>query len=97
MSYFVYIMSNKYRNVLYVGVTNDIRARTIEHRIGKGGYFTAKYNCHDLMYYEEHESILDAIDREKLLKKWKKEWKYRLIKKQNPEMKDLADRWKKSN
>jgi len=94
MPYFVYIMSNQNRNVFYVGVTNDIRARASEHALSIGGNFTSKYNCHDLLHYEEYDSILDAIDREKQLKKWDREWKLKLIRKHNPEMKDLSARWK---
>jgi putative endonuclease len=86
-------MSNKHRNVFYVGVTNDLRARINEYRHGVGGYFTAKYNCYDLVYYETHGSIMNAIEREKTLKKWKKAWKVKLIKKVNPEMKDISDQW----
>ena len=69
----------------------------MEHNLGLGGYFTSKYNCHYLMYYEEYVLILDAIGREKQLKKWNKEWKLKLIREQNPEMRDLAERWKKSS
>ena len=93
MSYFIYIMSNKHRTVFYVGVTNDLRARIKEHRLHTGGYFTCKYNCDDLIYYERFDSILDAIYREKQLKRWKRDWKEKLIRKLNPEMKDLSDHW----
>ena len=87
-------MSNRHRNVFYTGVTNDTRARASEHRLGIGGGFTSKYNCHFLMYYEEHESIFDAIKREKQIKRWKHGWKLQLIKKSNPDMNDLFERWK---
>jgi putative endonuclease len=93
MSYFVYILSNKHRNVFYVGVSNDLRARISEHRVGVGGYFTRKYNCHDLIYYEIYDSILEAIKREKILKKWTRAWKEKLIKKVNGEMKGISAQW----
>ncbi|MCK4529690.1 MAG: GIY-YIG nuclease family protein, partial [Candidatus Marinimicrobia bacterium] len=72
---YVYILSNKMRTVLYVGVTNDLGRRIFEHKTGHGSKFTNKYNVSDLMYYEEYPSINDAIDREKQLKRWHKEWK----------------------
>ena len=92
MPYFVYIMSNKNHSVFYTGVTNDFKARAWEHKLGKGGSFTSKYNCGDLLYYEEHDNILEAIDREKQIKRWKREWKIKLITKSNPDMKCLLDR-----
>jgi len=90
MPFWVYIMSNKHWDVFYTGVTNDIKARTAEHKQGRGGYFTSKYNCHCLVYYEQHEYIVDAIEREKKLKRWKRKWKLELIRKQNPGMRDLS-------
>ena len=87
----VYILSNKNRTTLYVGVTNDIVNRLYEHRYAIGSKFTSRYNCFDLVYYEVHSSIQSAIDREKQLKRWHKEWKLNLIKAINPELKDLSD------
>jgi len=63
--------------------------RICEHRAGKGSIFTSKYKCTVLLYYEFFHSIVDAIEREKKLKKWNRSWKIELIKKKNPEMKDL--------
>lgn len=91
--YYVYILSNKHRNVLYTGVTNNLQIRVQQHKLGIGGEFTLKYNCYDLMYFEEFPDIRDAIAREKQLKRWRKEWKYELIKKENSDMKDLAADW----
>lgn len=88
----VYIMSNKYRTVLYIGVTGDLNTRVIEHKSGNGSAFTKKYNCTDILYYEIYDSIEDAIHREKCLKKYKREWKENLIRKFNPGMKDLFDK-----
>lgn len=85
-------MSNKYRTVLYIGVTGDLNTRVIEHKSGNGSAFTKKYNCTDILYYEIYDSIEDAIHREKCLKKYKREWKENLIRKFNPGMKDLFDK-----
>lgn len=86
---YAYIVSNKYRTVLYIGVTSDLRTRSHEHKNREGSKFAAKHNCTDLVYYEFFDDIEAAIDREKQLKKWKRAWKDELIKKMNPEMKDL--------
>lgn len=88
---FVYIMSNKHRTVLYIGVTSDLRKRVSEHKEGRGSEFTNRYNCKDLVYYEQILDIEQAIIREKKLKNWHREWKINLIKSLNPEMKDLFD------
>ena len=87
---YVYIMSNTKRTTFYIGVTNDIYQRVYEHKCLKGSKFTSKYKLTVLVYYEHHESISDAIDREKQLKNWHREWKLNLIKSINPEMEDLA-------
>ena len=86
----VYILANKNRTTLYVGVTNDIVKRLHEHRYATGSKFTTTYNCYDLIYYEVHQSIEAAIDREKQLKRWHRDWKFNLIKSVNPKMKDLS-------
>ena len=85
----VYIVSNKWRTTLYIGVTANIRRRIDEHRTGTGSKFTKKYNLTDLINYEWYEHIDDAIAREKQLKRWHRDWKFNLIKKDNPEMMDL--------
>ncbi len=87
--YYVYFVSNKNRTTFYVGVTNSIARRANEHAAGRGSGFTAKYNCHDLVYYESFQRIEEAIAREKQLKNWKREWKLQLIKSVNPELKTL--------
>ncbi|HKJ47552.1 MAG TPA: GIY-YIG nuclease family protein, partial [Christiangramia sp.] len=84
-----YILTNKTRSVLYIGVTSELKSRLIQHKDGKGSTFTRKYNIHDLLYFEEFSDINHAIDREKQLKNWHKDWKLNLIKSLNPEMKDL--------
>lgn len=88
---YIYIVSNKSRTVLYIGVTADLCNRMFEHKELKRSVFTSKYKCVDLLYYEFHETIEGAIEREKNLKKWKREWKDKLIKEFNPELIDLFD------
>jgi putative endonuclease len=90
---FVYMMSNKNRNVIYIGVTNDIEIRTLQHKRGTGSVFTSKYNCKFLIYYEHYWDIMHAIEREKQLKNWHKEWKLNLAKTTNPELIDLSSEW----
>ena len=90
---FVYIMANNYRTVLYVGVTNHLYRRVLEHKDGVGSRFTSKYNCNSLIYFEFFWDIRHAISREKQIKNWKREWKIDLIKNENPDLKDLAKDW----
>ena len=85
----VYIMSNKPHGALYTGVTADLAARVEQHRAGKGGAFTRRYNCTRLYYAEPHSRIEEAIAREKAIKAWPRLWKLRLIQEQNPEWHDL--------
>ena len=73
--YWIYIMANTTRRVIYIGVTNDLYRRYIEHRNGIIKGFTDKYKCHDLIYFEEFKFIEEAIAREKELKGWKREKK----------------------
>ena len=89
--YWVYMMSNKSRTVLYIGVTNDLYRRYIEHKNGTIKGFTQKYKCHHLIYFEEYNSIENAIAREKQLKGWRREKKENLINSTNPNKKDLAE------
>ena len=88
-TYYVYFLSNKYRTVFYTGVTNNLLNRITAHKNGTGSKFTKKYFVNQLLYFEEFTSPIQAIQREKQLKKWKKEWKLNLIRKINPEIKDL--------
>jgi putative endonuclease len=89
----IYILSNKYRTTFYIGVTNNVRRRVLEHKSGLGSKFTKRYNLHDLLYYEEFLTMEDAIVREKELKNWHRDWKIKLIKSINPEMNDLSVGW----
>ena len=88
---YVYIMSNKSRTVLYIGVTADLERRVDEHRNGIGSVFTKKYGCKDIIYYEVFDDIESAIAREKALKKWNRRWKEELIMAFNPKLRDLWD------
>lgn len=90
-NYYVYIVTNKTRTVLYIGVTNDLLQRIVEHYLnaGKPGTFAGKYHCHSLIYYEEFKYITDAIAREKELKKWSRIKKHLLIDSMNPQWQSL--------
>ncbi|MDR2547557.1 MAG: GIY-YIG nuclease family protein [Lachnospiraceae bacterium] len=91
---YIYFMTNKNNRVLYIGITNNLERRVREHKneVNKDS-FTSKYNCHKLVYYEQTNSIRTAIEREKQLKNWKREWKNELIEKQNPMWEDLSIGW----
>ena len=82
--YYCYILSNKNRTVLYVGYTDNIKRRVLQHKQGNGALFTKKYNVVDLIFYEEYDNSKEARDRERQLKNWHKEWKLNLIKGVNP-------------
>ncbi|HEX2935653.1 MAG TPA: GIY-YIG nuclease family protein [Bacteroidales bacterium] len=90
-TYFVYILTNKNKTVLYTGVTDDLKRRVYEHKtkINKG--FTDKYNVDCLVYFESFSDIKEAITREKRLKDWRREWKEKLINQFNPEWRDLFE------
>ncbi len=90
-NYFIYIVTNKNKTVLYIGVTNDLQRRTFEHENGLIPGFTKKYNCHYLIYYEHLQQIEDAIAREKEIKKWRREKKENLINSFNPNWKFLNE------
>ena len=89
MSAWVYIMSNRKDGVLYIGVTSDLSRRIVQHREGKGSAFCRRYGLTRLVYAEEHDSIGDAIAREKAMKAWKRAWKIELIEGVNPPWDDL--------
>ena len=86
-------MSNFVRTVFYIGVTNNLERRVWEHRYDNGSVFTSKYKCNHLVYYEDYNSIDNAISREKQLKNWQRKWKIELIRKENPDLLDLAKDW----
>lgn len=87
--YYVCILASKRNGTLYIGVTSNLIKRIYEHKNNFIEGFTKKYNIHNLVYYEMTEDVTSAIEREKQLKKWKRNWKIELIEKKNPEWKDL--------
>ena len=89
--YYVYIMASARNGTLYIGITSDLARRAYEHKEGLIKGFTRKYRVHTLVYYEEHVDVHEAIAREKLVKKWRRDWKLRMIERLNPEWKDLYD------
>jgi putative endonuclease len=91
MAYYVYIMASKRNGTLYVGVTNDLVRRIYEHREGQADGFTKKYGVKTLAYFESHDDIDRALQREKNLKHWRRAWKIDLIEKANPDWHDLYD------
>jgi putative endonuclease len=94
---FVYILTNKSRTVLYIGVTSDLQRRILEHKAGKGSQFSTKYKTFDLLYFEQLNGMQNAIDREKQLKNWHKDWKWNIIKEENPNLIDIASDWFSKN
>ncbi|WP_462361315.1 GIY-YIG nuclease family protein [Parvimonas micra] len=91
--FYVYIISNNFRNALYIGVTRNIERRLYEHKNKLIDGFSKKYNLNVLLFYETTEYPLDAIAREKQLKKWNREKKFNLIKSINPELRNLSEDW----
>jgi putative endonuclease len=86
-----YIMTNRPRGVLYIGVTATLPSRVWQHRKGKGSAFCNRYKLTRLVYAEQHASIQDAIAREKAMKAWKRDWKIELVEQANPQWADLWD------
>jgi putative endonuclease len=87
----VYILASKRNGTLYIGVTSDLIKRIWEHKNNIVEGFTKRYNVHQLIWYELHESMESAITREKRLKNWKRKWKLELIEINNPKWIDLYD------
>ena len=90
-TYYVYILASKRNGTLYIGVTNDLARRVLEHREGLVPGFTKTYGVKMLVYFEAFDNIGQAIHREKRLKKYKREWKINLIQQSNVAWRDLAD------
>ena len=89
MSYYVYILASKIGGTLYIGVTNDLVRRVFEHKSKCVRGFTKQYDVVRPVYYEQYDNIEFAIQREKRLKKWNRQWKIRLIEERNPNWNDL--------
>ena len=89
--YYIYILANKRNGTLYIGVTSNLLRRIDQHKDGTDQSFTTKYNIKHLVYFEETNSIEEAIHREKQLKHWNRAWKIELIEKDNPEWRNLTD------
>lgn len=87
----VYIMADRYRGTMYVGVTADLAARVCQHREDTGSDFCARYGLHCLVWAERGDSNADCIAHEKRVKRWRREWKFALIEQANPHWRDLFD------
>jgi len=88
---YVYMLANQPYGTLYVGVTNDLVRRVVQHRAGLIYGFTKAHGLHQLVWFESHESIVEAIRREKRIKRWHRDWKVNLVRSINPQWIDLYD------
>ncbi|WP_375426978.1 GIY-YIG nuclease family protein [uncultured Sphingomonas sp.] len=87
----VYIMTDRYRGTVYIGVTAYLPARIHQHRSGEGSDFCARYGLTRLVWAERGDDIAECISHEKRLKKWRRDWKFELIERGNPDWRDLFD------
>ena len=92
-TYAVYILTNYNETTFYVGVTGNLEKRIWEHKNKVSEGFSKKYNLNKLVYYELTENVDAALNREKQLKRWHRDWKINLIKQMNPEFNDLSEDW----
>src|ERR1700733_11535356 len=90
--FYVYILASAMYGTLYIGVTNDLVRRAWEHRENLVEGFTQRYGVHRLVWYEVHGSAIEAITREKQIKKWNRDWKVNLIQRTNPGWDDLCEK-----
>ena len=91
--YYIYILASQKNGTLYIGVTNDLERRVLEHKEKINEGFSSRYNVNMLVYFESFQYINDAILREKRLKKWNRQWKINLIEEENKEWNDLSEDW----
>jgi putative endonuclease len=91
MPYYVYILASRRHGTLYIGMTNDVHFRHEQHRLGEGSAFVRKHKVFRLVYVELYERAEEAIQREKQLKKWNRDWKIQLIEKENLYWQDLSN------
>ena len=87
----VYILANKRNGTLYIGVTSNLLQRVWQHKNDLVEGFTKRYGVHMLVWYESHETMENAITREKAIKEWKRAWKLRMIERENPAWRDLYE------
>ena len=92
-NYYVYLLTNRNNKVMYVGVTNNLERRMYEHKHKLVEGFTQKYNVDKLVYFEETRNVYAALEREKEIKKWRREKKNALVLKGNEEWRDLSEGW----
>lgn len=90
---YVYIIANKRHGTLYTGVTKFLSQRVHQHKTGEIRGFTSRYGLHMLVYYEVYDALENAVQREKRIKEWKRQWKIELIEKMNPEWRDLYEQF----
>jgi putative endonuclease len=90
-SSWVYIMANRRNGTLYTGVTTDLARRAWEHREGLTPGFTKDYGVKRLVWFETYDRVIDAIGREKAIKRWRRAWKLALIEAENPQWRDLYE------
>ena len=91
--HYVYIVTNTKHGSLYIGTTRNLEHRVWEHKTKRLKGFTEKYNCSRLVFYEEFDTALEAVQREKNMKVWKRDWKIRAIEELNPNWSDLSESW----
>jgi putative endonuclease len=89
--YYVYLITNEPYGTLYVGVTNDLVRRIYEHREGAVQGFSKQHGLNRLVWFEAHDDVLAAIEREKVIKRWRRDWKMNLIQAMNPNWDDLYE------
>lgn len=87
---YVYILASQKNGTLYTGVTSDLAGRLLQHQTGTGSKFAARYGVTRLVWFDELELIVDAIAREKAIKKWPRRWKIKLIEERNPHWHDIS-------
>ena len=90
MAFYTYILTCKSNTALYIGVTGNLLNRVNQHKLGRGSVHTSKYRIRKLVWFEIHETLPEAIARERKLKRWRRVWKDELISKANPNWSDLT-------
>ena len=89
LGYYVYLLASGRHGTLYLGMTNDLIRRVYQHKNKLLGAFTARYGVDRLVWFECYDDPVSAITREKEIKKWRRDWKIRLIEENNPDWRDL--------